>query len=85
MILASTDSQQSFDSINKWRDLIRKQFANEPIFLVLVDKSQNGDAQPVTLAMMQNKSDEENFEGVISLNFKDDHKKFCSVLESAIA
>ena len=64
-ILASSDSQQSFDSIDKWKGLIRKQFANQPIMLVLNDKSNGSGNQVVTQAMMQKKSDDESFEGVL--------------------
>ena len=47
----------------------------EPIQLVLIDKSDNGSKQAVTQEMMQKKSDEEQFEGVIVVNCKDMDKE----------
>ena len=42
MILVSTNDEKSYKSIDKWKDIIRKQFVNEPIYLVLIDKFGEG-------------------------------------------
>ena len=45
MIVISSDSKSSFDSIDYWKDLILSDEKNKdrPIFLVLVDKNQRRD------------------------------------------
>ena len=40
--MVSSDSRKSFDTIDKWRQLIRNEFANEPIYLVLNVKDTTG-------------------------------------------
>ena len=49
---------------------------------MLIDKSDNGSKQVVTQEMMQKKSDEEQFEGVIVVNCKDmDKEQFCGIVD----
>ena len=85
MIVTASDSQESFDSINQWLDLYRKTRATAPIYLVLVTKSQDASEHIVTETMLQQKCEEENFAGVITLNNKDmDHEEYCKIFDSAV-
>ena len=54
--MAATDSKKSFDNIDKWCNLIRRKFAREPIQLVLIKKSKDGDDHVVTREMMEKKN-----------------------------
>ena len=85
MIVAASDQQESFDSINEWRDLYRETRTTQPIFLVLVAKSEDASKHIVTETILQQKCEEENFAGVITLNNKDmDHKDYCKIFDSAV-
>ena len=72
MICVASDQIESFNSIDKWKDLIRQTNPIEPIQLVLIDKSNTGSDEVVTKSMMQKKSDLENFEGVIVVSGEGD-------------
>ena len=80
MILVASDDQKSFDSIDQWRDLIRKMYAKEPIQLVLVSKSDDARDHKVTESMLDEKSrlDDQLMDGAIVLDAKNmEHEQYC--------
>ena len=68
MIVVASDSLESFQSIDKWQELIRKDNPRVPISLVLVNKNEYESEMTVTEAMVKKKSKESNFEGAIGVN-----------------
>ena len=72
MIVVSSDSRDSFDSIDFWKDLIRQDNPLKPISLVLIQKSDPEDRNnQVTEAMIEEKSKESDFEEYFCVNNKD--------------
>ena len=71
IIVVSSDSRESFASIEEWKDLIRKSNPLSSISLALIQKSDSDYANDqVTEAMMIEKSKETDYEGFITLSNK---------------
>ena len=83
MIMVSSDSKKSFESINKWTQLIRKDFAKEPVYLVLNVKDTGG-AVEVNEPMLQENcfQSSDGITGLIVINNKGmSHTELCGILD----